>query len=201
MDAALTAILSFLTLAIPTYFSPGPNNLMLMTSGAKFGVRRTVPHALGIIFGFGFMVFLVALGLGQLFQAYPVVKDVLRYAAAAYFLYLAWRLLGVRIDMSGAETAGRPMTFLEAAAFQWINPKAWAMATGYVAAFVASGDWWLASILWLTAGTVALGPFSAVIWVGFGRQLALLLQRTGLEHVLGWILAGLMLIAVALFVF
>ncbi|MEX0629014.1 MAG: LysE family translocator [Cucumibacter sp.] len=193
-------VASFLLLALPTYFTPGPNNLMLMTSTAKFGVGRTLRHALGICIGFPIMVFGVGLGLGELFAAYPWVKTAMRYAAAAYFLWMAWHLLGIRIT-AGGQPAGRPMTFIEAVAFQWVNPKAWAMATSFVAALVVSGEGRLASILWLTLGAVAVAPFSTALWMLFGQQLALWLKRTGLERSLGMLLAALMVAAVALFVF
>lgn len=193
-------VASFLLLAIPTYFTPGPNNLMLMTSTAKFGFRRTIPHASGIVVGFPLMVFGIGLGLGQLFELYPWLNTVMRFAAAAYFLWMAWHLLGIRIHPEGEQT-GRPLRFIEAAAFQWINPKAWAMATSFVSALVLSGEGRLASIFWLTLGAFAVAPFSTLLWMGFGQQLAVVLRRSNMERVLGAVLAVIMVIAVALFVF
>ncbi len=192
-----TLILGFLLLAIPSYFTPGPNNLMLLTSSAKFGVRRTVPHALGIIFGFPFMVFAVGLGLGEVFTWFPALKTILKYLAAAYFLWMAWHLLGLKI---GAATATeRAMTTLEAALFQWVNPKAWAMAASFVAAFVIPGDGRITSIVLLTLGCLAIAPLSSVVWMVFGQQLQNLLRRAGAERFLGLILALLMVAAVVLF--
>lgn len=196
----LDLVISFLLLALPTFFTPGPNNLMLMTSTAKFGMRRTVPHAAGIVVGFPLMVFGVGLGLGQLFELYPWLNVAMRYVAAAYFLFLAWRLLGLRIARSEVES-GRPLTFLEGAAFQWINPKAWTMATGFVSALVVGGEGRLASIVWLTLGCLAVAPFSTVLWMAFGRQLKALLGRAGRERILGAVLAAMMVIAIVLFVF
>lgn len=195
MDTTLIA--GFLLLTVPSFFTPGPNNLMLMTSSAKFGPRRTLPHALGIVFGFPLMVLGVGLGLGEVFTLFPQLKTILKYLAAAYFLWMAWNLLGLKIG--AAEGAERPMTAFEAAGFQWVNPKAWAMATSFVAAFIVSGEGRLTSILLLTAGCLALSPFSSLVWVFFGQQLQIFLKRTGTERFLGFILAGLMVVAVVLF--
>lgn len=195
MDAALVA--SFFLLAIPAFVTPGPNNLMLMTSAAKFGVRRTLPHALGIVLGFPFMVFAVGLGLGEIFTLYPALKTVLRYVAAAYFLWMAWHLLGIGIGE--ARGRQRPMSALEAALFQWVNPKAWAMGGSFVAAFVLPGELRFISVLVLTAGCLLIAPFSSMVWMVFGRQLQAFLRKTGTERYMGAILALLMIAAVVLF--
>lgn len=193
----LTLIAGFLLLTVPAFFTPGPNNLMLMTSSAKFGPRRTLPHALGIVLGFPFMVLTIGLGLGEVFTHYPVLKVIMKYAAAAYFLWMAWHLLGLKIgEVGGAE---RPLRTIEAALFQWINPKAWAMATSFVAAFVVAGEGRTASILFVSGGCLALAPFSSLVWMVFGQQLHGFLVRTGTERFLGAILAGLMVVAVVLF--
>lgn len=193
----LTIVAGFLLLAVPAFFTPGPNNLMLMTSAARFGLRRTVPHALGIVIGFPFMVFLVGLGLGEVFAAYPVIKTVLKYAAAAYFLWMAWHLLGLRIG--SIKGAARPLTVLNAGLFQWVNPKAWAMGASFVAAFVPAGEGHYQGLFWLTAGCLALAPLSSMVWMVFGERLQAVLKRTNSERFLGAILALLMLIAIVLF--
>lgn len=195
MNTAL--VLGFLLLSVPAYFTPGPNNLMLMTSAAKFGATRTLPHAMGIVLGFPFMVFAVGLGLGEVFTFFPVLKTILKYLAAAYFLWMAWHLLGLKIGTVGSSE--RPMTLIEAALFQWVNPKAWVMATSFVAAFVVPGEGRMLSIILLTAGCLALAPLSSVAWMVFGQQLKIFLRRTGTERFLGIILAVLMIGAVVLF--
>jgi len=190
-------IVGFLFLAFPAFFTPGPNNLMLMTSAAKFGFARTIPHAVGISLGFPFMVFIIGLGLGEIFALYPMMKLILKYVAAVYLLYMAYNLLGIRIgEISGSE---RPMRFYEAALFQWINPKAWAMGVSFVAAFVVSGDERWASLMWLVLGCLLVSPLSTIFWMLFGKQLQVLLKRTGNERFLGIIMALLMILAVILF--
>ena len=193
-------IIAFLLVTVPQFFTPGPNNIMLMASTARFGARRTVPHALGVTLGFPLMVFSVGLGLGQLMEIYPWLHEVLRWVAIAYLLWMAWHLLGFRLN-TNTEAEGRPMTFIEAAAFQWINPKAWAMAISFVGAMVVPGDGRLASIVWLTIGCLAVAPFSTGLWMFFGQQLVHFLRRTRSERALGVILALSMLAAIALFVF
>ena len=194
-DPSLVA--AFFLAALTAFFSPGPNNLMLMTSSAKFGLVPTLPHAAGIVVGFPVMVFIIGLGLGEVFTLYPWLGAAMRWLAAVYFLWMAWTMLGIRIgEASGSE---RPMRFHEAAAFQWINPKAWAMAISFVALFVPPGEGRLAGLVVLSLGCVFVGPFSGGLWMVFGRGLIAFLRRTGAERYLGVILAVLMLAAVVLF--
>lgn len=195
MTAAL--LFAFLAAAIPTFFTPGPNNLMLMASSAKFGLSRTVPHMLGICVGFPLMVFVVGLGLGEIFTAYPWLKTVLKWVAAANFLWLAWQLLGLRIGAVQADE--KPLGFVQAALFQWVNPKAWAMAVSFVALVVQPGEGRIVTLSLLAVGCLLLGPFSSTLWMAGGTGLKALLDRTGGERYLGPILAGLMLVAVVLF--
>ena len=113
--------------------TPGPNNLMLMASGANFGFRRTVPHMLGVALGFVFLALMVGLGLAGLFLAFPASHTVLKAVSVAYLLWLAWKIANAAPARAEA-AAGRPFAFLQAAAFQWVNPKAWAMALTAVTA-------------------------------------------------------------------
>jgi len=116
----LTALAAF---AFVSSITPGPNNLMLLASGVNFGFRRTVPHMLGIGIGFTLMVVLVGLGLAGVFTAWPPARPALRIAATGYMLWLAWKIANAAPPES-AKTSARPLTFLQAAAFQWVNPKA-----------------------------------------------------------------------------
>lgn len=189
--------IAFLSAAIPTFFTPGPNNLMLMASSAKFGLGRTVPHMIGVCMGFPLMVLLVGLGLGAVFDALPWLETLLKYVAAAYFLWMAWTLLGLKLKQAGG--GERPMRLHEAALFQWINPKAWAMAVSFVALFSVPGGQHLWRLALLTVGCLVLAPFSSITWMVFGQQLEAWLRRTHSERYLGVILAALMVLAVVLF--
>lgn len=195
MTPALLA--AFFAAAVPSFFTPGPNNLMLMASTAKFGLARTVPMAIGICIGFPLMVLVIGLGLSEVFVAYPWLKTVLKYVAAANFLWMAWQLLGLRIgEASGAE---KPLGMLQAVLFQWVNPKAWAMAVSFVALVVEPGESRVWTLVFVTLGCMALSPFSSGLWMVFGQQLDRILKRAGLERFLGGILAALMIVAVVLF--
>jgi threonine/homoserine/homoserine lactone efflux protein len=125
---SFTNALSALTLFVfVSSITPGPNNLMLLSSGTRFGFRRTIPHMLGIGVGFMVMIALVGLGLAQLFLLYPPLHLALKIVSITYLLYLAWKIATSEPPTADEAETGKPMTFLQAAAFQWVNPKAWTM--------------------------------------------------------------------------
>ncbi|HVY50834.1 MAG TPA: LysE family translocator [Devosia sp.] len=195
MDA--TTFTAFLAAAIPGFFTPGPNNLMLMASSAKFGFRKTVPHGLGVAIGFALMVVLVGLGLGEAFRYLPWLEPVLKVLAAINLLYLAWTLLGLKIKEQGA--GERPLTFLEGAGFQWINPKAWALAVSFAAMVVDAGAGRYPGLGILGISCLAIGAVSAPTWMLFGDRLEKLLKRAGGERFLGLVMAVLVVASVVLF--
>ncbi|PZR34954.1 LysE family translocator [Caulobacter segnis] len=168
-------LLAYVLFCFATAGTPGPNNMMLLASGANFGFRATVLHILGISCGLGFMVLCMGFGLGGAFKAFPVLHEVLRWVGAGYMLWLAWKI-GTSDKVSDRQAASRPMTFLQAAAFQWVNPKAWAMALGAVTTYAPEGGSW--TIVPLLAGTFMLvgAPCSAA-WAGFGQGLRPFLDR------------------------
>jgi threonine/homoserine/homoserine lactone efflux protein len=118
--------------------TPGPNNLMLMTSGVNFGMRRSIPHLMGITLGFCFMIFAVGMGLQTMFTVVPQLEVVLRYLGTAYLLWLAWRIANSGPVGEGRATGAKPMGFWAAAAFQWVNPKAWFMAISAITTYASS---------------------------------------------------------------
>lgn len=158
--------------ALVTLFTPGPNNIMLMTSGLNYGLRRALPHLFGVAIGFGAMVLAVGIGLGAVFETYPALYPVIKYVGIAYLIYLAWVIASAspHDDQSGSDARGRPISFLQAAAFQWINPKAWVMAVGAVATYAAIAGFPLNMAI--IAGVFALfGIVSSWTWVMFGAVL------------------------------
>ncbi len=164
---------ALLLFVVVTLFTPGPNNTMLMTTGLNFGFRRGLPHLWGVALGFAVMVLAVGLGLGAVFQAYPAAYTVLKYAGAAYLLYLAWQIATAGEIEEGA-ASGRPITFLQAAAFQWLNPKGWVMAVGAVSTYAAVAAFPFNMLL--MAGLFgSLGVLSSASWLGFGTGLKRLL--------------------------
>jgi threonine/homoserine/homoserine lactone efflux protein len=164
---------ALLLFVVVTLFTPGPNNTMLMTTGLNFGFRRGLSHLWGVALGFAVMVLAVGLGLGAVFQAYPEAYTVLKYAGAAYLLYLAWQIATAGGIEEGA-ASGRPITFLQAAAFQWLNPKGWVMAVGAVSTYAAVAAFPYNMLL--MAGLFgSLGVLSSASWLGFGTGLKRLL--------------------------
>ncbi len=185
-------LLAFVLFAFATAGTPGPNNMMLLASGANFGFRRTVLHILGISCGLGFMVLAMGFGLGGLFRAYPVLHEVLRWVGAAYMLWLAWKI--AMSSSVGDREMGKPMTFLQAAAFQWVNPKAWAMALSTVTTYTPEGSGW--TIVPLLAGTFMLvgAPCSAA-WAGFGQGLRPFLDRPAVLRTFNVTMAALLIVS------
>src|SRR5258706_9196189 len=188
--------IAFVVFAAVMFFTPGPNNVMLLSSGLTHGFRRTLPHIAGITIGVAFMVAAVGLGLGTVFIAYPVLQTILKYAGAAYLIYLS-----AAIAMSGAAPSGQdnrrgPMTFWGAAVFQWINVKGWVMVIGTITAYaaIASFPW---NIVIQTAISLVMGTLSTVAWALFGSALAagpdLALGRAGLQYRDGATAAGIAL--------
>ncbi|MEO1330740.1 MAG: LysE family transporter [Pseudomonadota bacterium] len=159
--------------AFASTWTPGPNNIMLASSGATFGYRRTQPHAFGVALGFPLMLFLIAIGLGELFQASPAFRETLRWLGAALLLYLAWRIGSA--GRADAKTAARPFSFIEAAGFQWINPKAWTMAIGTASTFLTGRSPTLEAAA--AAGVFVLaGIGSSQTWTAFGVGIRRLLN-------------------------
>lgn len=152
--------------ALVTSVTPGPNNLMLLASGVNFGFRQTIPHMLGIAFGFTAMVALVGFGLGAVLTLFPIVFNVLRVLALVYMVWLSWKLASSG-SLGSGDVKARPMTFIEAALFQWINPKAWAMALTATTLYTVPEMYYLSVIL--VAGTFGVINLPSVsCWAGFG---------------------------------
>ncbi|WP_157015780.1 LysE family translocator [Mesorhizobium xinjiangense] len=161
---------ALLVFAFVSSVTPGPNNFMLLASGVNFGFRRTVPHMLGIAGGFGILLLAVGLGLGALLKAFPVLHLGLKLAGGTYLLYLAWRIAMSRSLGKAAGEDARPMRFIEAAAFQWVNPKAWVMAVTAMAIYTNPAAP-VISVLLVALAFVLVNFPSVSVWAGFGTAL------------------------------
>ncbi len=171
-------LLALAAFAFVASITPGPNNLMLMASGTNFGLRRTLPHMIGVNIGFVLMLLLVGLGLAQVFETYPVSYAVLKTVSALYLLYLAWKIATASPPpaTSGEERAGKPLTFLQAAAFQWVNPKAWAMVlTGMSAYTLPERPLFSLAIVTIVFGLINLP--SIFTWAVMGTQMRRFLNK------------------------
>lgn len=134
MNSELLA--AFVVYAFVSTITPGPNNMMIMASGLNYGIRRSLPHLAGIVLGFGFMVFLAGLGLFTVLDYVPVMYQVLHIGSVAYLLYLAWKIAMAKPLDTSKPSNSKPITFLQAAAFQWINPKAIVIAMAAITTYV-----------------------------------------------------------------
>ncbi len=180
--------LSLLTFAFVSAMTPGPNNTMLMASGVNFGFERTRPHILGVVIGFTIMILAVGLGVGRVFALYPPLYAVLRVVSVGYLLWLAWRIgtAGATNPIVGEEA--QPMTFLEAALFQWVNPKGWMVCLSVAANYVSPNDL-AADIAILSAVFLIISIISASTWALFGTSLRPFLQDVKSMRVFNGIMA------------
>jgi threonine/homoserine/homoserine lactone efflux protein len=181
--------------------TPGPNNTMLMASGVHFGYQRTLAHLMGVQLGFGFMLIAVGLGLHAVLSQFPAFYDVVRFAGAAYMVWMAWSLASARpqfqeqaaIEQS-AQNEPKPLGFWGAVLFQWVNPKAWVMAVTIMSAYVPPGAG-LLQIAPLGLMFAVLGFPCSSVWVGFGSALRSYLQEAFRMRVFNCTMAAALLLS------
>ena len=193
MNLSLDLLLGFALFALVTSITPGPNNTMLLASGVNFGFNRTIPHMLGITCGFFILVLAVGFGLGAVFQSYPVLYNVLRVVGATYLLYLAWKIAHSGPVSDSADGQAKPISYLGAAAFQWVNPKAWIMAIGAISTYTPLQGYFTNVIV--IAGVFALINLPSVgVWVVCGSLLRNVLRDRRWLRLFNW---GMALLLVA----
>ncbi|TXI02742.1 MAG: LysE family translocator [Rhizobium sp.] len=166
---ALGTFLALLLFAFTTSITPGPNNMMLFASGVNFGFRRTIPHMLGIGAGFLSLLLGVGLGLGALLHTVPLLYTVLKFAGGAYLVWIAWKI-GTSRSLAESEGSTQPMSFMSAAAFQWINPKAWVMAVTAMATYT-NEQLYILTVFLVGLAFAAVNLPSVSTWAGFGSVL------------------------------
>ena len=185
----LTGLVVF---ALVTSITPGPNTLMLMASGANFGFRRSSPHMLGVGLGFMLMVVLVGVGLMQLFDTYPMSYRILKVCSVVYLLYLAYRIAATTPGIENNGKSDKPLTFIQAALFQWVNPKAWTMALTAISVYSPSQSFSAIVLVAAVFGSIALPSVS--LWAMLGQQLRRFLHRPRYLRAFNWCMA-VMLVA------
>ena len=185
-------LLALLGFAFVTSVTPGPNNMMLMASGANFGFRRTIPHMLGISTGFGLMVFLVGLGLAGLIKSVPEVLTIMKVVSIVYLVWLAWKI-GNSAGPKGGNAGAKPLTFLQAAAFQWVNPKAWTMALGGISAYAPDSALLSFTIIAVVFALVNLPSVS--LWAFAGQNIQRFLSSASRLRAFNWTMAGLLILS------
>lgn len=192
MDPEL--LIALIVFALVASITPGPNNLMLMSSGATFGFKRTIPHMLGIGLGFVFMLLLVGLGLIQLFDSYPVTYQILKIFSVLYLVYLAFKIATSSAPETVTNTTAKPFTFLQAASFQWVNPKAWTMALTAISVYSPSHNF---DAIMLIALVFIIVVFPCVsLWTILGQQLRKLLKTDNHLRIFNFTMAGLLLASI-----
>ena len=191
MDTLLAAFL----FAVTSTITPGPNNLMIMSSGLNFGIRRSVPHLLGICIGFPVMVVLVGLGFGFIFEQFPFFHEVIKLIGVVYLLYLAG-LIATSMPSSTGDKNTKPFNFWQAAFFQWVNPKAWIMASGAIAAYTTMASDMFTQVL-IIALLFFLVAFPCVgVWLFCGAGLKQFLQNQTHQRWFNRMMGGLLAMSV-----
>ncbi|KWU24521.1 LysE family translocator [Burkholderia sp. MS389] len=165
----VSALPAGMLFALVTSITPGPNNTMLLASGVNFGFRRTMPHLFGISIGVAILMLCVGFGLGEAFKRLPLLYTILEAASVAYLLYLAWRI-GTSGEVKAHGAKPRPMTFIEAAAFQWVNPKAWMMVLTAATTVQLSADYGM-NAAWMSVVFILIGFPCICLWAAFGLGL------------------------------
>jgi len=184
-----TAVLLF---ALVMGFTPGPNNAMLAASGARFGIRRTLPHLAGVMIGFPVMVLLAGLGLASILLASPLLQLVMKTVSCAYLLWLAFQIARSASAKSGSG-GGKPLTFLQAAAFQWVNPKAWLMVVSAISAYTAGRGLQLYLQVAILAVICVIVTFlSTLTWAAFGAAIGRWLRAPLALHLFNLFMALLL---------
>ena len=185
----LTAALLF---SLVMGFTPGPNNAMLASSGARFGIRRTLPHLAGVMIGFPVMVLLAGLGLASILLASPLLQLVMKTVSCAYLLWLAFQIARSASAKSGSG-GGKPLTFLQAAAFQWVNPKAWLMVVSAISAYTAGRGLQLYLQVAILAVICVIVTFlSTLTWAAFGAAIGRWLRAPLALHLFNLFMALLL---------
>ncbi|MDQ0122819.1 threonine/homoserine/homoserine lactone efflux protein [Pseudomonas lini] len=191
MTLSLDLLLGFALFALVTSITPGPNNTMLLASGVNFGFNRTIPHMLGITCGFFVLVVAVGFGLGAVFQTYPLLYTVLRYIGAAYLLYLAWKIAHSGPVSDAGRGEAKPISYLGAAAFQWVNPKAWIMAIGAISTYTPLQGYFT-NVIVIAAVFALINLPSVSVWAACGTLLRNVLKDRRWLRLFNWGMAALL---------
>ena len=161
---------------LPASVTPGPNNIMILTSGLNHGAKKTLPHFLGIITGFPAMVVAIGLGLNSVFEAFPIIHSIIKYAGFSYLCYLAYKIAVSSSSVESGEQA-KPFTYIEAVVFQWVNPKAWIMAVTAVSTFTTGSGDFIVEVLQIAVTFMLFGSPCVALWLYGGVWLTKLFKN------------------------
>lgn len=184
-----------------TSITPGPNNLMIMLSGINFGLKRSVPHYLGILFGFSAMIILVGIGLGEVFEQFPQLHPIIKYLGAIYMLYLAWQIIRSDPHLKEAKGSKKPLGFLKPALLQWLNPKAWIMTVGVIAAYTIQDASMMHQIFVISLIYFLIGIPCVGLWLVSGVALSKFLRNPDHMRRFNWVMGALLALSIVLMIF
>jgi len=199
---SLAMLFSITSFTLASVLTPGPNNIMLLSSGLTFGYKQTIPHMLGIIFGFPLMLICVGMGIGAIFEMFPIVFTVLKVVGISYLFWMAWHIANTK---GGVKTTSnknnRPFTFLQGAAFQWVNPKAWIVAITVTVSFVTNPKYAFVQVLIIALLYLFSGIISCSTWTLGGVYLKKLIKNALHVRIFNIIMAVLIVISILPVVF
>lgn len=190
-------LIPILFFCFSTTFTPGPNNLMIMSSGLNFGIKKSIPHYLGICLGFPAMVLIVALGFGALFMKYHWIHNTLKILGIAYILYLAWKIARSKSDINNKKPT-KPLTFIQAVLFQWVNPKAWTMVIGAISIFTIPGNYFVNQSIEITLIFLLVCLPCIGAWLIFGTVLQRFLKNEKHQVMFNYGMAICLVLSIAL---
>ena len=185
---------TLITFYFVMFLTPGPNNIMLTTSGIKYGFKRTIPHILGIPVGHFIQVLSVTMGLGVLFQSHPIIQSVLKILGCFYLFFLSYKIIGSLNIKFKKKDSGRPLKFYESFLFQFVNPKSWVATTTAVSIFFPKEENFFIGILFIVGIALIILIPSAIIWTIFGNSIKIFISNNKIKNVIELIMAGLLVV-------
>lgn len=192
-----------LLLALPLFsfvgsITPGPNNIMIMSSGLNFGIKKSLPHALGIFLGFLVIFLLTGFGLGKLFIQFPEFHQSIKIIGGLYMLYLAYKIARSHVNVDNLVPL-KPLTFLQAFLFQWVNPKAWVIRMSAIAAYTVpdANIFYQVSLICLVFMIAGILP-SVIVWLFFGASLKKILKTPTHRKYFNYTMSALLIVSIAL---
>lgn len=186
-------LIALVTFCFVSSITPGPNNLMLLSSGLNFGLRRSLNHLFGVTFGFAMMVLLVGIGIGKLFNLFPISYEILKWVSIIYLSYLAYQIANNHVVKHDCANP-KPFTFLQAVIFQWVNPKAWTMAISVNAIYASEQT--LSAVLFVTLVFLLVNFPAIFCWLVLGKQMKRFIESPIKVKLFNWLMAALLVCSI-----
>jgi len=185
---------ALITYCLVTSITPGPNNMMLLGSGVTFGFQRTIPHMLGISAGCALMVLILGMSLAAVTRYLPMLHTTLHIVSTLYLLWLAWRI-ATSTGPGDAGVRGQPLSPVDAAAFQWVNPKAWAMVLGAITSF-AQPERMVYDVPVIAVALIIVGLPCIALWAGMGSAMRTVLREPKALRIFNFGMAALLVVSI-----